>query len=108
MSAIEEIRTKRARMTEFVVSTDYERRPELLERYGATGRAFYERDNDHHLAFLAEAVASDDPDLFADYAGWARSMLEAHGVLVEDLVRNFQLIREAADSSSSAKLRSII
>ncbi|UEX77277.1 cobalamin B12-binding domain-containing protein [Spiribacter halobius] len=79
----------------WVVASDYARRPELLERYGERGRELYLRDNAYHLSFLAEAVASGEPALFVDYVAWAKSMLLAHGVLVEDLVHNLRLLREA-------------
>ena len=83
------------RLTDYVVDEDYRRRPELEARYGEDGRALYRRDNHFHLSFLREAVASNEPALFADYVGWARSMLLAHGVLVEDLHINLDLLCEA-------------
>lgn len=91
------ITERRDRITEDVVSADYARRPELLARYGEEGRAFYARDNNYHLAFLAEAVANGEPALFVDYVAWARSMLAAHGVLVEDLVENLKLLKSALE-----------
>lgn len=84
-------------ITEHVISREYERRPELVERYGERGRAFYKRDNDYHVSFLAEAIANEDPALFVDYVTWARSMLTSHGVLLEDLVKNLQLLKEAIE-----------
>lgn len=84
-------------ITEEVVATDYASRPELLERYGERGRPFYVRDTRYHLAFLAEAIAGGDPELFVDYVAWARSMLSAHGVHVEDLARNLELLKAAIE-----------
>ncbi len=85
----------RDRITEHVVSEDYARRPHLLARYGEEGRGKYVRDNDYHLAFLSEAVAAQDPELFVDYVAWVRSMLAARGVLLEDLVENLRLLKAA-------------
>lgn len=92
-----QLRDKSPAITELVISKDYARRPELIERYGERGRAFYKRDNDYHLSFLAEAVANEDPVLFVDYVTWARSMLTSHGVLLEDLVKNLRLLKEAIE-----------
>ena len=86
---------RRERITEDVVAEDYARRPHLLARYGEEGRAYYARDNGYHLSFLSEAVAADDPKLFVDYVAWARSMLAARGVLLEDLVENVKLLKAA-------------
>lgn len=83
----------RTRITEHVVAQVYARRPHLLARYGEEGRLKYTRDNDYHLAFLSEAVAAQDPELFVDYVAWARSMLAARGVLLEDLVENLRLLK---------------
>jgi hypothetical protein len=33
--------------------------------------------------------------LFVDYVAWAKSMLNAHGVLVEDLIENLNLLKAA-------------
>lgn len=85
------------RITEHVVSEDYARRPHLLARYGEEGRAHYTRDNDYHLAFLSEAVAAQDPELFVDYVAWVRSMLASRGVLLEDLVENLRLLKAALE-----------
>jgi MerR family transcriptional regulator, light-induced transcriptional regulator len=82
-------------ITDDVIATDYARRPELLARYGERGRSFYRRDNEYHLSFLAEAVASDEPRLFIDYVGWAKSMLSAHGVVAADLAENLVVLRDA-------------
>jgi len=82
-------------ISEWIVASDFARRPEIVERYGERGREGYRRDNAYHLSFLTEAVASGEAALFVDYATWAKSMLLAHGGMVEDLVHNLRLLREA-------------
>jgi len=84
---------RRDAITTDALAADYTRRPELIERYGEKGRAYYRRDNDYHVSFLAEAIANGEPALFVDYVAWARSMLTAHGVALEDLVENLRLLR---------------
>lgn len=78
-----------------VMTEDYARHPELAMRYGERGRAFYQRDSGHHLAFLAEAVAHAAPALFTDYIAWASTMLAARGVHVADLAENLRLLQWA-------------
>jgi len=94
-------------ITEAVIARDYARRPELQERYGERGRSFYRRDNAFHLSFLAEAIASNEAALFVDYVAWAKSMLLAHGVLVEDLVHNLRLLREVVAEEVPGEFTSI-
>lgn len=105
--AARRILDSRERITEHVVAEDYARRPLLQARYGEEGRAYYARDNDYHLAFLSEAVAAEDPGLFVDYIAWARSMLAARGVLLEDLVENLRLLKAALERHLPAEEASV-
>lgn len=100
MNSIEiadQLRERSTAITDAVIANDYHRRPELLARYGESGRLLYKRDNDYHLSFLVEAMANEDPGLFVDYVVWARSMLITHGVLLEDLVNNLNRLKEAIE-----------
>jgi methanogenic corrinoid protein MtbC1 len=86
---------KAAAITEDVIVTDYARRPELMNRYGERGRAYYRRDNLYHISFLVEAIRSGEPALFTDYIGWAKPMLATRGVACGELVENLRLLRES-------------
>lgn len=89
-----EIDDRRPELAEAVTVHHYERRPELAERYGPAGRAKCLQDAGYHLSYLAEAMASAAPDLFADYVAWAKVMLEGRGIPAEDLAVNLEVLRD--------------
>jgi MerR family transcriptional regulator, light-induced transcriptional regulator len=84
----------RAALAEAVTARHYELNPSLETRYGAAGREKCLQDANYHLSYLAEAVGSALPSLFADYVAWAKVMLEARGVPASDLARNLEVIRD--------------
>lgn len=79
-----------------VSGLQYQRMPELHSRYGERGRAHCHADALFHLRFLAQAVRLSAPQLFTDYAGWAKIMLASRGVPPEDLKANLTLLAECA------------
>lgn len=48
-----------------------------------------------HLRQLAEAVSVQQPDLFAQYVSWVRTMVGRRGVAVDVLARDLECLREA-------------
>jgi methanogenic corrinoid protein MtbC1 len=88
------IGAQRDAISDAVITLDYSQRPELLERYGERGRAFYRRDNNHHLDYLAQSIAVSQPALFTDYLAWAKVMLVGHGVQVGELAVNLERLRD--------------
>ena len=77
-----------------VVDREFERHPELGERYGAEGRAKALQDARHHLAFLAHALDVDDPGAFREYVGWAKVVLTQRNVRTEDLASHLTTLAE--------------
>ena len=53
------------------------------------------RDISYHLSFLTEAVRQDEPELFAAYVAWAKSMQSARGLPPADLVEELRLLQAA-------------
>src|ERR1044071_5674839 len=84
----------RAALAEAVTARRYELNPNLERRYGPAGREKCLQDSNYHLSYLAEAVGSALPSLFADYVAWAKVMLEARGVPASDLARNLEVMRD--------------
>ena len=76
---------RRGELAERLVALEFERHPELAQRYGAVARAKSLQDALYHLAHLAEALAHDRPLLFTDYVAWARIVLGQRGIAVADL-----------------------
>ncbi|MBD0327892.1 MAG: B12-binding domain-containing protein, partial [Pyrinomonadaceae bacterium] len=87
------INAKRALLAEAVTARHFELHPELESRYGAVGREKCLQDAHYHLSYLAEAINTSLPSLFADYVAWAKVMLESRGVPASDLARNLEIIR---------------
>lgn len=93
------VNARRDELAAAVVKRQWSERPDLERRYGLSGYARCLEDARHHLQYLAEAVASSEPALFADYATWAQVMLESRHIPVEDLRANLRILREVlADS----------
>lgn len=91
-SISESIDRQRDSIAEDVVKRAYELEPELNDRYGERGRAFYLEDTHHHLDYLSQAVAVAQPLLFTEYISWAKAMLSARNVPASDLTTNLQQI----------------
>lgn len=85
---------RRRALAEAVTARQYELRPDLAERYGERGRAHCLQDAEYHLSYLADAIATSSPPLFADYADWARVMLVSRGIPNEDLAHNLEVFCE--------------
>lgn len=85
---------RRAAFAEAITARHFELHPELEQRYGAVGREKCLQDAHFHLSYLAEAIDSSLPSLFADYVAWAKVMLEARGIPASDLARNLEVIRD--------------
>jgi methanogenic corrinoid protein MtbC1 len=76
-----------------VVDQQYKLQPELWELYGERGYHKCIEDTQAHLAYLAEAVASNDTALFVDYVRWAGEMLNAFHVPPDDFAANLRAMR---------------
>ncbi len=72
----------------------YAREPELAARYGAIGRTRCLEDAGFHLRYLAEAMESSRPSLFADYVRWAQVVLSGRKIPTSDLVHNLHRLEE--------------
>jgi MerR family transcriptional regulator, light-induced transcriptional regulator len=101
------IKTTQAALAEAITERHFELNPGLARRYGEAGRAKCRQDAQYHLSYLAEAIEASLPSLFADYAAWAKVMLEARGVPAADLVHNFQVTREVLGDRLPAEMGSV-
>lgn len=90
--ASQAVEAHRAAIAEEMVSQQYQRHPELAQRYGERGRIKCLQDANHHLDYLVESLAVAQPPLFADYLAWARVMLSGRNIPVEDLLVNMECL----------------
>jgi methanogenic corrinoid protein MtbC1 len=85
---------RRGELAETIVAAQYDLQPYLGPRYGEAGRAKCVQDVQYHLAYLAEAIASASPALFADYVAWARVLLAGLNLPAEHLATNLRCMRD--------------
>ncbi len=90
-----------------VIKKDYADRPELMERYGEKGKKHYLQDTVYHLTYLAEAIASEHPSIFASYVAWAKVLLSNVNIPIEEFVLNLQLIKGALKQILPENMQSI-
>ncbi len=88
------IDSQRTALAEAIVARQYELEPDLQVRYGESGRAKCIQDTAYHLACFSASLGAACPGLFADYVAWAKTMMAARGVRVEDVARTFDCMRE--------------
>ena len=97
-----------------IAEIHFARRPELRERYGERGFQHCMQDAAYHLQYLEQSLRLDNEQLFADYVRWAKIMLEARRVPVEDLIANLGIVADvvskeipAARATIDAAIRSL-
>jgi len=89
------LNTRRPALAAQMVAREFVRHPELEQRYGVAGRDRCLQDAGYHLAYLAQAIATDSAALFGDYVGWARVMLAKRGIPAMDLVGLLEIMKES-------------
>jgi MerR family transcriptional regulator, light-induced transcriptional regulator len=87
-----------------ITDRQYEAYPELAARYGPIGRRRCREDAGYHLSYLAEAIATSLPSLFADYVAWAKVMLAGRGIPADDLAANLRFLRDAIRKDLSTEM----
>ncbi len=89
--ASQSIVSQRDLLANRIVARHYSLRPDIAFRYGDAGRVKCVKDARYHLDALAEAIAAGRPQLFVDYVAWAKVMLSARGIPVQDLAEILEL-----------------
>jgi MerR family transcriptional regulator, light-induced transcriptional regulator len=87
-----------------IVERQWKLRPALEQLYGEKGMVRCLEDARYHLRYLSEAVQAREPALFVHYATWARTMLSARSIPVEDLVANFEVMLDVLKSELPASM----
>lgn len=101
--AAEVILERLGSMATAVTNALYAEMPELLERYGPTGRQRCLEDMHHNFEHLAAAVGLDSPGVFATYVRWVDSLLLARNVPTRELVRCLELMDEQLRGALAAE-----
>lgn len=88
-----------------IVACHWKVRPALKQRYGKKGMARCFEDARYHLGYLSEAVGAGEQALFVHYARWAKTMLVARNIPVEDLVENLQAMLVVLENKLPTTMR---
>ena len=92
---VQQLEAHKEELAELVTAMHFERHPELDKDYGEEGRKKCYEDTIYHLDYLEQAVRVDSKELFNNYLGWARRMLQERDIPKNDLVDNIVMLREA-------------
>jgi methanogenic corrinoid protein MtbC1 len=80
-----------------IVERHWQLKPGLEQLYGKQGWAKCLEDARYHLRYLSEAVGAREPALFVHYVTWAKTMLLARNIPVEDLVANLGVMLDVLE-----------
>ncbi|QJC53889.1 cobalamin-binding protein [Paenibacillus albicereus] len=83
------------RLAENITRLQYERQPELQEKFGEIGWIKTKQDTIYTLKYLAESIHLESPLLFSNYMTWLRVLLQQYEVSTEDLYINILCFQEA-------------
>lgn len=98
-AAARAIDADRAAIAAALVQREFERRPELLQRYGEAGQEKSRRDAEYHLAFLAEALRMESVQLFVQYVGWSKVVLASRGVDSQVFAFHLECMRDVLNGA---------
>ena len=88
-----------ARVVTRAADAVHQRHPAWMAGSGIGGRARCLEDLLYHVSYLADALANERPELFADYVRWLAGFLERHGVPTEYLLETLVALDEALQTA---------
>jgi hypothetical protein len=100
--------THKEEIAQAVTAALYTARPELLERYGESGRAKCLQDMRYNIEHLVPALALEQPAMFAGYVSWVDGLLRARNVPTEDLRLSLQLLQQQASPNLPVEMQPIL
>lgn len=92
-------------LSERIVDDLYARRSERTGAYSDEGRHKSVRDVGYHLTYLAEALDSDDPNLYTEYLAWVKILFSNLGFAPAVLPDTLGMIRTHLDRALDADVR---
>ena len=99
---VDHLENDREALVLHAVDAQYERHPEIWEKYGERGRQFSLRDQGFLYDYLSEALARDDDSLFTDYATWLKVLFENLGFPASSIADHLECSREALQQTLPA------
>ncbi|MNI00231.1 Glutamate mutase sigma subunit [compost metagenome] len=107
-NAGERLKAIAEQLAEEVTLRQYERQPELRQRFGPSGVARTKQDSLYHFRYLAQSVALDSPLLFINYIIWLKVLLAQYKITAEDLQINLDLMKDAISSQVETPEKELI
>ncbi|WP_440118758.1 hypothetical protein [Paenibacillus sp. QZ-Y1] len=80
-----------------IMEKQYDLQPDLVQRFGESGRARIKQDSLYSLNYLAESVLVKSPNLFTHYIAWLKVLLAGYNVSPEDLANNLKWIKQTVE-----------
>jgi methanogenic corrinoid protein MtbC1 len=91
-----------------IVDYHYSLQPEFWQKFGEAGRLKSLRDEEYHLAYLAEALATADLSLFLEYLQWCKVFFTGLRFPEEAIRVTFECMRELLCQQLPAELAPIV
>jgi methanogenic corrinoid protein MtbC1 len=98
----------RAALATAIVDYHYSLQPEFWQKFGEAGRVKSLRDEEYHLAYLAEALATADPSLFLEYLQWCKVFFTGLRFPEEAIRVTFTCMRELLHQQLPAELAPLV
>ncbi len=93
LQAAEALEAVARAISEWTVDQHHEEDATLEPRFGPDSRRLWRSDVQQRVAHLVEAIAADEPALFAASAAWSRAAFLARDMGEADVVRNLECLR---------------
>lgn len=85
------IETQKHELALLIVDEQWARNPGFKKRYGEAGHAKCVQDVKYNLSYLAQAVASDSPPLFATYIEWVKVLFNGLNIPTQELSESLEI-----------------
>jgi methanogenic corrinoid protein MtbC1 len=72
----------------------YEENPSYWGKWGKNGWDRCLEDSEYHIQYLAESIMANSTAIFENYIIWLRSLFNALGLNMEQVIRNLEIILE--------------
>lgn len=90
----EAIRRDQSLLVEKIMSTHFQLFPDLAQRYDARQTELCKKDIAYNLSFLSQAIEVNSTRIFEEYIIWLRTFLSSVGVRNEDVITNFECMKD--------------
>ena len=88
----------------WTVTEIYRRNPEYEARFGPTGPALWKGEIVNRLQYLAEAIATDRPEIFVNSVEWARAAFVARGFTTADVAGSLTALSDTLQEEMPAAI----